>query len=841
MKPHLLMLALVLAIGVRGISNTAHAQTKAATTTSLTVTSNGTVVSTVGSGSVVTLTASVSSGTTALTRGQINFCEASAEYCMDVHLLGTAQLTSKGVAVLRFRPGIGSGSYKAVFLGTTSYATSSSAASSLSVTGTHASTATIAPSGNPGSYTLTATVAGIVNNPSVPAPTGLVSFVDITTNNAILGTAALGPSSIVGLAFPNFSTPSMTQEGNAIAAADFNGDGIQDLAISDSNDGQVLLAILLGDGDGSFTAATTSPTVGLYPDSIAVGDFNSDGVPDLAVTSVDQNIVTVLLGNGDGLFSANVPNLNTSSTPQSVAVGDFNGDGIPDLAVVNADSVLIFLGNGDGTFSQTPTSPGTGTGPINVAVGDFNSDGKADLAVTNSVIGTVTILLGKGDGTFQEMPQSPATGGSPDGLAIADFNGDGIPDIAVTNYSGNSNAVVIFLGNGDGTFQTAMANAAPGLNFHSVLVADFNGDGIPDLAVGEFWNGLLAVLLGKGDGTFAAAMEVDAQSELGSGYLAAADFNGDGISDLAVPNQGGTVPILLTQPTLSVTANIGGISPTGPSPQQVNATYPGDANYKSSVSGTTTLTILAATPAINPSSGSYGSPQTIAIADSTTGATIYYSASGFVQTSGYVQYGGPITLSGIGNESIMAYAVAPQYAQSVAASAAYVLAQDFTFNTPTGTPTSATIQPGGQATYPLALAPPTGSTTAATTTFSVTGLPSGATAIFSPTSVPVNSGPTNVTLTISVPGATGAVTGRNSFDVGMMLGIMGLSLLPFSGRARCMTFRKLLPLLGFAAVVLAACSSGGGNGNKPPQTYTLTVTAKSGPLSHSASLSLTVE
>ncbi|HSY90827.1 MAG TPA: FG-GAP-like repeat-containing protein [Candidatus Binatus sp.] len=799
------------------------------------------MVTTVGSGSVVTLTASVSSGSTALTTGQINFCDASAKHCTDVHLLGMAQLTSKGIAVLKFRPGIGSGSYRAVFLGTTKYATSSSAASSLSVTGLRASTTTITPSGNPGNYTLTATVAGIVNNPNVPTPTGLVSFVDITTNNAILGTAALGSSGVVGLTFPNFSSPSVTQQGNAVAAADFNGDGIQDLAVSDSNDGQVLLAILLGNGDGSFTATTASPTVGLYPDSIAVGDFNSDGIPDLAVTSVDQNIVTVLLGNGDGSFSANVPNLNTGGTPQSVAVGDFNGDGIPDLAVVNANSVLIFLGNGDGTFSQTPTSPSTGTGPINVAVGDFNSDGNADMAVTNSVSGTVTILLGKGDGTFQEMPQSPVIGGSPDGLAIADFNGDGIPDIAVTNYSGNNNAVMVLLGNGDGTFQTATANSAPGLNFHSVVVADFNGDGIPDLAAGEFWHGLLAVLLGKGDGTFAAAMAVDAQSQLGSGYLAAADFNGDGISDLAVPNQGGTVPILLTQPTLSVTASIGGISPTGPSPQEVNASYPGDTNYKSSVSGTTTLTILAATPSISPSSGTYGSPQTITITDSTTSATIYYSESGLIQTSGYLQYSGPITLSGIGSESIMAYAVAPQYAQSLTASAMYTLAQDFTFNAPTGTSTSATIQPGGQATYSLALTPPTGTTTAATTTFSVTGLPNGATATFSPTSVPVNSGPTTVTLTISVPGAMGALNGANSFDAGMMLGAMGLILLPFSGRARSMAFRmKPLLLLGLAAVVLAefGCS---GNKQAAGQTYSLTVTAKSGSLSHSASLILTVD
>jgi len=637
----------------------------------------------------------------------------------------------------------------------------------------------------------------------------------------------------------------MTQESNAIVAADFNGDGIQDLAVSDSNSGKLVLAILLGNGDGTFRAPTASPTVGGYPDSIAVGDFNSDGIPDLAVASVDQSIVTILLGNGDGTFSANVPNLNTVTTPQSVAVGDFNGDGIVDLAVVNSSSVLIFLGNGDGTFSQTATSPTTGTGPINVAVGDFNSDGNADLAITNSVSDNVTIFLGKGDGTFQATAVSPPTEGSPDGLEIADFNGDGIPDIAVTNYSGSSMAVMILLGNGDGTFQTATANSAPGLNFHSIVVADFNGDGVADLAVGEFWHGFLAVLVGKGDGTFATAITVDALSQLGSGYLAVADFNGDGIPDLAVPNQGGTVPILLTQPNISATASVGGISPTGPSPQNVHVSYPGDVNYQSSISGTTVLTILAAPPTISPASGAYASPQSITLTDSTAGASIYYSESGIV-SNGYLQYSGPISLSGIGNESITAYAVAPQYAQSMVASATYTLAQDFTFTTPSGASSSATVSPGGQATYSLAVAPKDGTSTTATTTFAVTGLPTGATGIFSPSSVPANSGPTNVTLNVNVPVAMSAQTGTNPFNAAALLGAAGLILSLFSRTVKKGPFRRKQMLwLGYAAIILAGSGCGGsGNSVKQPpsaQTYTLTVTATSGPLSRTATLTLTVQ
>jgi hypothetical protein len=341
-------------------------------------------------------------------------------------------------------------------------------------------------------------------------------------------------------------------------------------------------------------------------------------------------------------------------------------------------------------------------------------------------------------------------------------------------------------------------------------------------------------------------MTVDAQSQLGSGYIAVADFDGDGIPDLAVPNQAGAVPILLTQPTLTVTATISGISPAGPSPQEVHASYPGDSNYKSSISGTTTLIIQAAKPTISPSSGTYGSPQTITIADPTTGATIYYLASGVVQTGGYVQYSGPITLSGTGDESIMAYAVAPEYAQSALVSGAYTLVQDFTFAPPSGASTSATVPPGGQATYLLAVTPPTGRSTAATTTFAVTGLPIGATGTFSPSSVSANSGLTNVTLTVSVPRTVTAQTGTKPFHVATMLGAVGLILFPFSGRVTRRSIRmKHLLLLGFAAVLAAECGCGGGRdgGNKPPagQTYTLTVTAKSGLLSHTTTLTLTVQ
>ena len=231
-------------------------------------------------------------------------------------------------------------------------------------------------------YNLTATTTGINNIPKLPAPTGTISFIDTTNNDAVLASPPMSAAT-AGFSFLNVSNPATVSEPNVVGAADFNGDGHVDLAVSNSNSGAVKLTILLGNGDGTFKAVLPSPTVGLYPDSIAIGDYNRDGAPDIAITSVDDNTVTILLGNGDGTFTA-APTLNTISTPQSVVTGDFNRDGFADLAVVNGNAVLIFLGKGDGTFQQTPTSPSPGNVTLSLATGDFNGDGNPDLAVTNA-------------------------------------------------------------------------------------------------------------------------------------------------------------------------------------------------------------------------------------------------------------------------------------------------------------------------------------------------------------------------------------------------------------------------------------------------------------------------
>ena len=552
----------------------------AATTTTLAVTSAGSPVTSISSGSAVTLTATVVAGSTAVTAGQVNFCDATAAYCEDIHILGSAQLTGAGTAVMKFIPGIGSHSYSAVFVGTSSNGISTSSASALQVTGNYASTSTIAQSGVAGNYTLTATVAG--QGPA--APTGTVSFLDTTSGNSVLGTASLSGGQ-EALSWLNPQSPVTSSYPWGIAAGDFNGDGIPDLAVANYYGNSV--TILLGKGDGTFSVSTKTLPTGNDPYYIVVADFNGDGKPDLAVTNFGSNTVTILLGNGDGTFTA-AASVATGGGPNGIAVGDFNGDGIPDLAIANGNSntVTILLGKGDGTFTPA-ASPATGAWPKAIVAADFNGDGIPDLAVTNENSSTVTVLLGVGDGTFTPAA-SPQTGESPYAIAVADFNGDGKPDLAVVNNYGES--LTILLGNGDGTFTESWENPETGSCPTSVAAGDFNGDSIVDLAVVNNCSNTVTVLLGNGDGTFTTSA-VSPATGTDPANIALADFNGDGKPDLAVTNyEGNSLTILTTQSTQTATATATGISPAGSGIHLVDASYPGDSNYNSSVSTTTGLT-----------------------------------------------------------------------------------------------------------------------------------------------------------------------------------------------------------------------------------------------------------
>jgi hypothetical protein len=289
------------------------------------------------------------------------------------------------------------------------------------------------------------------------------------------------------------------------------GSGLLDIATANSG-GSV--SVLLGHGDGTFEPAVSYPA-GANPHAIAVGDFNGDGNADLVVANTDGNNVSILLGNGDGTFRDPV-NYPAGPSPVSVAVADFNGDGVPDLVVANhvsGGTVSVLLGDGNGGF-LSPRSFFAGPYPSSVAVADFNGDGSPDVAVANNLPGPggVSVLLGNGDGSFGP-PMSYQAGPTPVAVAVGDFDGDGTPDLAVADqgvapdYAGS---VTIFLGNGNGTFQSLGNVAVGGSGPRSVAVGDFDLDGNPDLVTANRNSNNVSVLLGRGDGRFRDGGSYDA-------------------------------------------------------------------------------------------------------------------------------------------------------------------------------------------------------------------------------------------------------------------------------------------------------------------------------------------
>jgi hypothetical protein len=338
---------------------------------------------------------------------------------------------------------------------------------------------------------------------------------------------------------------------SSVAAGDFEGNGHLDLALATETFTMAgtfsSVSVLLGNGAATFHVGQ-SYFAPFGHRAVAVGDFNGDGNLDLAVASEAGNepgTLSILLGNGDGTFQDALI-YTAGDSPSSVAVGDFNGDGYLDLAVVNnalaggTPSVMIFLGNGDGTLQEARSYTADGFYPQAVAAGDFDGDGRLDIVVANGAYnqpgpGKMSVLLGNGDGTFRAA-ESYAVEPGPQSVAVGDFDGDGRLDVAVAGFNPmtSEGTVAILRGHGDGTFQAAQ-NYAAGSGASSVVAADFNRDGYPDLAVATF-NGTVSIFLGNGDTTFTPAQSYAAGNPagLGSSWVAVGDFNGDGYPDLAV-------------------------------------------------------------------------------------------------------------------------------------------------------------------------------------------------------------------------------------------------------------------------------------------------------------------
>jgi len=268
---------------------------------------------------------------------------------------------------------------------------------------------------------------------------------------------------------------------------------------------------------------------------VAAGTFDVTLTVQDADGASDQATMHILLRDGDETLPVN--------PSQSMVLADFNADGKPDLAVAEFidDRLSVMLGDGLGHFSAADNaSRVTRSGPRSVASADFNGDGRQDLAVVNLGSGDISVWFGDDEGSFSKAPGSPlAVGVNPVPIVVADFDRDGRPDLAVAN--GLADTVSVLLNAGGGAFVEAVGSPVHvGNGPRSLVSGDFDHDGNADLAVANRFVDSISVLLGDGTGRFTPAPSLATDSDPRA--LAAADFDRDGNLDLVVANAGsGTV------------------------------------------------------------------------------------------------------------------------------------------------------------------------------------------------------------------------------------------------------------------------------------------------------------
>jgi FG-GAP-like repeat/Abnormal spindle-like microcephaly-assoc'd, ASPM-SPD-2-Hydin len=462
-------------------------------------------------------------------------------------------------------------------------------------------------------FTLTVNGAGFVSGTTVnwngsPRTTVFVSSDKLqasinATDVAAIGTASItvlnpapggGTSNVVYFPILKSSTTvAMSRSnhtltspgGGGVVIGDFNSDGKPDVAISSG--GNSTIQILLGNGKGTFQTpiSSTSP---IQPFALLVGDFNGDGKLDLVALDGLSN-ATVFLGDGAGHLTAQTP-FTASANSSNMVAADLNGDGKLDLVTAGEDEgswfADVFLGNGDGTFTQGQhLSMVSGLG--NPAVGDFNGDGKLDLAIPDvdaSAHNVVDVFLGVGDGTFQSaVAYRTAYGGT--AVAAADVNNDGKLDLVTSGVS-------VLLGKGDGTFvNSGGMPVAPGA--YNVDIGDFSGDGKLDVALAAPTTSGddVFLLLGNGKGAFQSPLILPSGTGIDNG-LGMADFIGNGRLDLIDYNQTQFSLFLQTALSVSPTTVAFGAEAVGSTsgPQTVTLTNIGTATL------TLTITIGGANP-----------------------------------------------------------------------------------------------------------------------------------------------------------------------------------------------------------------------------------------------------
>ena len=322
---------------------------------------------------------------------------------------------------------------------------------------------------------------------------------------------------------------------NAVATGDLNGDGFADMVSANGKTKNI--SVFLNKGDGTFGEPTNFISAS-GPQDLVIADFDGDTNLDVAVTNRLAGNVALFLGNGAG--SLGTPTFfKTPSTPFAVATDDLNGDTFADLVVTlpGIHAVAVLLGNGAGGFAAPVATKVGGKEPRDVVIGDFNADTKPDVATSNYASANVSFLQGNGAGGFA-APTLFGVGLRPTALAVGDMNNDGSLDLGVSHLV--SRFVSVLFGNGAVApatqFLPQLRVALPAFHApNSIAIADFNGDGIADIGLGNSISTTFTILLGTGLGKFTQPYEFDLgrfpKSPKTNG-IAIADLNNDGLLDV---------------------------------------------------------------------------------------------------------------------------------------------------------------------------------------------------------------------------------------------------------------------------------------------------------------------
>jgi hypothetical protein len=320
-------------------------------------------------------------------------------------------------------------------------------------------------------------------------------------------------------------------EPNGITTGFFNADAFLDVATANFASDNV--SILLGNGDGTFGAPAVF-AAGNGPEAVRAGDFDADSDLDLIVTNAAflEDKVAVLLGNGNGTFGA-ASLLTVGTRPIDVQLGLFDADGTLDAVVTNnsSNTISILLGDGAGSFVPgTPATYATGSGPWGVRLEDFNTDDIQDIVVANITSDNASLFSGAGDGTFT-LAATVAVGISPIAIDMADLNNDALLDIVTANQGASTVAVTLQTG---GLAFSGPVEYSASTDPYGLFVDDINNDGLQDAVVASQANGVFSVFIGDGSGTLYGGTSHDGgNGEVG---VAAGDFNQDGNADFAIGN-----------------------------------------------------------------------------------------------------------------------------------------------------------------------------------------------------------------------------------------------------------------------------------------------------------------